>query len=262
MGDSRAIGVFDSGLGGLTLVKVIKSILPHEDVIYLGDTARVPYGMRSKRIVQKFAFEDANFLTKKNVKCIVVACNTASSLASGYLKKRIKVPIVDVVNSLFSIKELRMASSIGVIGTSATIKSDAHKNIISKINPRAKVIARACPLFVPLIEAGEVEGEILNLVIKKYLSIFKDTETLILGCTHYPIIKKEIEDYLPSVNLVDPALATGVRLKKFLQKNALVKKSKTKGKYKYFITDKGPEFERIAKNFLGEKLPSLIQKML
>lgn len=185
MEKTKPIGVFDSGLGGLTVTKEIIKIMPNENIIYLGDTARVPYGTRSKDIVRKFSLEDANFLLKKKVKCIVIACNTSSAYAGNFLKKNIKIPVFDVITpAVKGAVKVSKTGNIGVIGTTGTISSGAYK---------VKYL-QACPLFVPFIEEGEINSQAIELVAKKYLSWFKGKiDTLILGCTHYPIISKTIK---------------------------------------------------------------------
>lgn len=260
---SRPVGVFDSGLGGLTLVRQIKRMLPNENVIYLGDTARVPYGTRSKDAVRKFSLQDADFLVGKKVKCIVIACNTASALAYDYLKKKIRLPILDVISTLPTQVKFDRYSKIGIIGTSATIKSKAHLKMIRKANSVAKIYPIACPLLVPLVEAGETKGQIVDLVIEKYLKSLKAEKlsVLILGCTHYPILKEKFKKYMGEVEIVDPAVATVRTLKSFLKALGSENKHQKAGETTYFVTDIVTNFERTAEMFLGEKIDGLVQKV-
>jgi len=252
---NRPIGVFDSGLGGLTVVKQIKKFLPHEDVVYLGDTARVPYGTRSKETIIKFSFEDANFLLKKNAKCIVIACNTASALAGKELEKELKTPVFDVISpTLKYARSVAKNNKIGVIGTRGTIGSGAY----------TVDFATPCPLFVPFIEEGNVDSEALKIIVKKYLSYFdgKNIDILILGCTHYPIIQNIIQKEIgKNVKLIDPGMAVAEELKYSLTKNGLLNGQKRSGKINYFVTDLTDRFTKVAEMFLGEKIKGRINKV-
>lgn len=246
--DKRPIGIFDSGLGGLTVVKEIIKILPNEDLIYLGDTARVPYGTRSKEMIIRFSFEDANFLLGKNVKCIVIACNTSSALAGKELKDKLKIPVFDVIApALRDAKRISKNGRIGVIGTRGTIDSEAYKVPFSK----------ACPLLVPFIEEGETKSQALRTVVKGYLSDFKKEkiDTLIMGCTHYPIIKDIIEKEINSnVKIVDSGLSVTKELKHYLTNNSMLNSQKRLGKRSYFVTDYTDDFIKVAEVFLGYKI--------
>jgi len=251
--NSRAIGVFDSGLGGLTVVKEIIRLLPHEDIVYLGDTARVPYGTRSNEIIKKFSKENCDFLVKKNVKCIVIACHTSSAVAGNFLKRKFfNIPIFDVVTPVLeSLKESKnlpagRQGKIGVIGTRATINS----GIYSKLN---KVVQVPCPLFVPFIEEGETKGKLIESLVKKYIGNLK-VDTLVLGCTHYPIIASVISKVLPNVKLINPGVLVADDLKNFLIKNGLVTNSKKVGKKDFYVTDLNERFIKVAEMFLGEKI--------
>lgn len=243
--NKKPIGVFDSGLGGLTVVKQLINILPNEDIVYLGDSARVPYGTRSKETIIKFSFEDSNFLLKKKVKCIVIACNTASALAGKELEKKLKIPVFNVITpSLNYSKSISKSGKIGVIGTRGTIGSGAYK----------VPFAKACPLFVPFIEEGNIDGEALKLIAKDYLSDFKKEkiDTLIMGCTHYPIIKDIIQNEVgEGVSLVDPGRAVTEQLRYSLAENNMLNNQKKMGKINYFVTDLTDRFAQVAKMFLG-----------
>lgn len=250
---NKPIGVFDSGLGGLTVVKEIIKLLPNEDIIYLGDTARVPYGTRSNEVIKKFSEENVNFLLKKKVKCIVIACHTSSSVAGNYLKKKFSnIPIFDVVSPVLeNLKESK--SKIGVIGTRATVNSGVY----SKLN---EVIQIPCPLFVPFIEEGEIKGELIEKLVKKYIGDLK-ADTLVLGCTHYPIIKNIINKVLPNVVLVNPGVFVAEELKKYLTNNDLANNKTSNRKKDYYITDLNERFKKVARIFLGENINVRIKKV-
>lgn len=256
----RPIGIFDSGLGGLTVLKEITKILPHEDLVYLGDTARVPYGTRSKEVVTQFAKEDIEFLINKGVKCVVIACNTASAFAYNDLVKSYKLPIFDVVSSAVekAMKESKK-NQIGVIGTRGTIGSKAYDQKLGR-----KSVAIACPLFVPLIEEGEIEGVIIKSVVKKYLQYFKgkSLEVLILGCTHYPIIRPEIERFLGSkITYIDPGREVASKLNGYLVANKLQNKQSKKGRIDYYATDINDQFLKTAQMFMNDGKHMKIRKI-
>jgi glutamate racemase len=253
--DGKSLGIFDSGLGGLTAVKEIIKILPNEDLVYLGDTARVPYGTRSKGTIIKFSFEDANFLLRKNVKCIVIACNTASALAGKKLKKKLKIPVFEVVTpALKCAKKISKIGRIGVIGTRGTIDSGAYSVPFSK----------ACSLFVPFIEEGRINDKALKLVARDYLSDLKKEkiDTLIMGCTHYPIIESIIRKEIGSnINLVNPGFCVAKELKRFLTENKMLNNQRGMGQRSYFVTDYTEYFIKMAEMFLGEKLKGKIKRV-
>jgi len=250
------IGVFDSGLGGLTVVKEIIKLLPNENIIYLGDTARVPYGTRSNEVIKKFSLEDVNFLLSKDVKCIVIACHTSSAVAGDFLKKIFhNIPIFDVISPILK-KYKDNNNQIGVIGTGATITSKVYSKL-------KNVVQQPCPLFVPLIEEGEVSGNLITLLADKYLREMKNKKVkiLILGCTHYPLISKVIVEVFPNVRLINPATFVASELKDFLIKNNLVNAQKRIGKKSLYVTDLNNRFREIAEMFLGEKLKGRVVKV-
>lgn len=237
--DKRPIGVFDSGIGGLTVVREILQVLPYEKIIYIGDTARVPWGTRGRKTIINFSRQLANFLVKKKVKIIVVACHTASSVALQDLKKAIKIPILGVIEP--SVKETIKKSKnlrIGIIGTPATIKSEAWVREIERINPKVKVFSTSCPLFVPLVEEGLTDHMIVKIMAKEYLKplLSKKIDTLILACTHYPLLEKTIKKVARGVFLVNPGKTTAVFLKKFLENNKLMGENK-RPKHEFYFTD-------------------------
>jgi glutamate racemase len=247
------IGVFDSGIGGLTVLKEITLLLPSEDTVYLGDTARVPYGTKSRETVIRYSLEVAEFLMRFGIKVLVAACNTASAYALGELKKRFAVPIVGVVEpGAKAATTATRAKKIGVIGTEGTIKSGAYVNAIKRLDPRIKVFTRACPLFVPLAEEGWTDNDVARLAAKIYLAPFKEEniDALLLGCTHYPLLKKTIQDAVGNgVTLIDSGRSTAIEASAALKEKGLLKENRPKRRF--FVTDSPDRFERIGKNFFG-----------
>jgi glutamate racemase len=251
----KAIGVFDSGVGGLTVAKELIRQLPFEDIIYFGDTARVPYGIKSKETVIRFSIENILFLLKQDVKLICIACNTVSSVALPALKNHFKVPIVGVITP--GVREAVYATRnkrIGVIGTKGTIKSRAYENQIRQLDPTIKVIACACPLFVPFAEEGWLSGEVVLEVARTYLKPLRDAriDTVILGCTHYPLLKPVIRKVLgKNVTLIDSAKQVAIEVKKILDAEGMLNTGRH-GKHKFYVSDNPDWFSDLAKRFLGE----------
>ena len=254
MSDPRPIGIFDSGVGGLTVVGKMQEMLPGEDLIYFGDTARVPYGTKSKETITKFSVENVEFLMEHNVKLVIVACNTASSLSLDFLKRCFKVPIIGVIEP--GAREAVSATRnnrIGVIGTHATVSSGAYEKAIAKISARYSVFTQACPLFVPLVEEGWEDKDVTNRVAQIYLSPLKDkkVDTLILGCTHYPILKKVLKKAVgKNVVLVDSAREVAKDAKDILDASGLLKTTKTRGEHRFFVSDEPNRFIKIGEKFL------------
>lgn len=265
--DDRPIGVFDSGLGGLTVVKQIKKLLPNENIVYLGDTARVPYGTRSKSVVEKFSLDDANFLLTQNVKIIVIACNTASALAAITLKNKLNIPVFEVISGAsIHAANLTKNKKIGVIGTRGTIESSAYEKKIKLFNKHIKVFSKACPLFVPFIEEGEIKGKVLQSVVDNYLRDIKAerVDTLVLGCTHYPIIKDLIQKSMlgTNVTLVDPGIVEAKNILEYLTKQSALNNQKRVGKTNYYVTDITKRFKGVAEMFLGAKIHGSLKKVV
>jgi glutamate racemase len=262
--NGRPIGVFDSGLGGLTVVKELTKILPHEDIVYLGDTARVPYGPRGGETIRHFSEENTKFLISKNVKAVVIACNTSSAVAADYIKDKFNnIPIFEVIESA-SREASKKGKRIGVIGTYATVGSLAYPKKISKYAPSASVFGVSCPLFVPFIEEGEIESLSLRIVAKKYLRKLKERkiDTLILGCTHYPIIKYIIgREVGKKVNLINPGKSIAGEISLFLKENDLLNGQKAVGDIKFFVTDMTDRFTKMAEMFLGKRISGSIEKV-
>lgn len=275
------IGIFDSGIGGLTVVKEIIKILPNENIIYLGDTARVPYGTKSKETIIRYSIENTNFLLRLNIKLLVVACNTSSSYAIPVLKKILKpknIPIIEVISP--GVKKTIQTTKtyrIGVIGTSATVKSNSYKKAILKYSDNnTEVFQVACPLFVPLIEEGWIDQvykqnvslslhdefrrinhqNILKNVVSEYLLPLKqkNIDVLILGCTHYPVIKKFIQEVIgENVTIIDSAEETAKVVNEILTKHNLLSQKKTNGKIKFYVTDDPEKFKMIGSILIGKE---------
>ena len=252
-----SIGVFDSGIGGLTVLKEIRKVLPNEKIFYFGDTARVPYGEKTKELITRYSKEIVEFLLDKEVSAIVVACNTATALALEELKKTFKIPIVGVIKAgAKTAINTTKSGNIGVIGTKATVNSKRYEEEIKKLSENVKVIAKACPLFVPAVEEGILDGKLVDQIIKTYLDDFeKEIDTLILGCTHYPLLKSAIGKIYTNLNIVDPARETALDLKEILEEKNLLKNDATKNReVKYYVTDGKDKFKEIGIMFLDENI--------
>ena len=258
MPDSRPIGVFDSGLGGLTVAKAIKEKLPNENIVYLGDTARVPYGNKSTLLVTGYATQITNFLIGENAKLIVVACNTASALALPALQSEFLVPILGVIipGSQAAVLATRN-KHVGVIGTTATINSNAYTQALREIESSIQITTQACPLFVPLVEEGWLNGPVPSEITASYLKNInvENVDTLILGCTHYPLLKPMIQDIVnDNTVLIDSAETVAEEVAIILIEKKMSADSSNKGLLKCFVTDSPVQFENIAKRFLGYSL--------
>lgn len=264
--NNAPIGVFDSGLGGLTAVREFLKILPNENIVYFGDTGRVPYGSRSDETIKKYAFQDAKFLLKHNVKMVVAACGTVSSVATN-LKHDLPVPYTGVVSpTCYAAVHTTQNKKVGIIGTSATIKSHSYKKQIQEFDSSITVIEQDCPLFVPLVENGFIhkDDQIVRLVIKRYLAPLMDAgvDTVILGCTHYPIIKDAISSVIgENVTLIDSGKETALYAKKVLDEQGLLNNSTNKGKCEFFVSDTPEGFENIAGIFLGENISHKVEQI-
>jgi len=259
---NRPIGIFDSGVGGLTVVKSVRESLGGENLVYLGDTARVPYGIKSKETIKRFAREDVEFLLRFGVKLVVVACHTVSSVAINYLKKLFPpLPLIGVLEpAVKKALEVTKEGSIGVIGTQATIESSSHEETL--LNGGAKkVLKRSCPLLVPLVEEGLVEGEIPEKIIEMYLGPWRgEVDTIILGCTHYPLLLSTIRKIMgENVNLVDPSQEVATAVKKFLDENKMRNLESDSGDLLLYLTDIPYHYEELVIRFLGE-VPLKVEK--
>ncbi len=256
--NTRPIGVFDSGIGGLTVLKEILNELPLESTAYLGDTARVPYGIRSPETVMRYSFENTRFLSSKGIKMLVVACNTVSAVSLDAIKKSLGIPVIGVIEpgakaAVNATKNKR----VGVIGTSATIRSSSYTKAIQAGDPSVEVFALPCPLFVPLVEEGWTDGPIVEMTAERYLRSVreKDVDTLVLGCTHYPLLKNVLSMVMGSdVRLIDSAIETAGEIKKTLADMSLLNTSAGSASQEFYVTDSPDKFTEIGERFLGRKI--------
>jgi glutamate racemase len=260
---NKPIGVFDSGVGGLTVVKEVIQHLPNEDIIYFGDTARVPYGIKSRETVAKLSVENILFLLKQDVKLICVACNTASSFALPVIKSHFRVPVIGVISP--GVREAVYATRnkrIGVIGTRGTINSRTYEVEIRQLASNVKVITAACPLFVPFAEEGLRQGKVVEEVAANYLKPLKQAkvDTVILGCTHYPLLKPVIKKVLgPDVILIDSAKQVAIEVKEMLAAESLLNKAGKKGMQRFYVSDNPEWFRSMARSFLGRPVSKVIK---
>ena len=260
----RPIGVFDSGVGGLTVMAEIMRQIPHEDVVYFGDVGRYPYGPRSKDIIIEFTKQDIAFLLEQDVKYIVTACNTASAVALEILAPDYDIKMIGVIEpGARAAVETTKNGRVGIIGTHATIASNSYPTAIHGIESKVKVFSLACPLFVPLAEEGYQDKEAAYLIAEDYLKILRenDIDMLVLGCTHYPLLKKTIQDVIgQNVTLIDSATATAREVRDDLERENLLKPdSDLPPDYKYFVSDVPDKFAPVAERFLGRRVNNVIR---
>jgi len=258
---NRPIGVFDSGLGGLTVVKALQRVLPHEAIVYFGDTARVPYGTKSRAAIIRFSKENVRVLMKHRVKMVVVACNSSSSYALGHLKKTFDLPLMGVIEAGVA-KALKVTKKnvVGVIATPATINSGAYARKIKKGRSRIRVVNQACPLFVPLVEAGWSRKKVAEMIIREYLRPVKKSgaDTLILGCTHYPLLKPLLRKVLgPRVTLIDSAEEVALEVQRFLYKIGGTATRRTRCRCRFLVSDTPSNFSQTAGRFLGFEIKNV-----
>jgi glutamate racemase len=267
MSDTRPIGVFDSGLGGLTVVREIFRMMPAERVLYLGDTARCPYGNRSDDTIRQFGAQDASFLISKDIKMLVVACNTVSSVALDHIRSAVSedIPVIGVVSPGARAAVLRTAEKkVGVVGTNATIRTQSYVKAINTLDPAIKVYGKPCPLFVPLVEEGMTDIDITRLVAQHYIYELVDLgiDCLILGCTHYPLLMEVIQETAGSrIQLIDSALwAAREAYDILIGLDALAPKGTDgPGQSTFFVTDVTPQFKNQANRFLGREISNVEQ---
>ncbi len=285
--NQQPIGIFDSGLGGLTVFKEIRQLLKYEDIIYFGDTARVPYGNKSKETIVKYSKEITKFLLKHNVKLIVAACNTVSSLALDELKKEFNIPIFGVIEpgARRAYKKLIKkidnhehneynsdieVNTIAVIGTTATIGSKAYSNAISRLNNHDKgtnitIIEKACPLLVPLVEEGWIDSDIASEIIKYYLEpvIESNPSSIVLGCTHYPMLKTIISKIInKNTEIIDSGKEVSIEVRNFLINNNMLNTASDKPFEKYYVSDDPEKFKLLGSNFLGNNITKNIEVII
>jgi len=256
MSSTKPIGVFDSGIGGLTVVKRLAANLPNEDIIYFGDTARVPYGSKSNSTVIEYSIQDTNFLLSKNVKAVVVACNTASSVAINDLKENFDIPIIGMIEpgAEMAIRETKK-KRIGVIGTRSTISNQAYSKEIKRLDSSVKVFEKACPLFVPLAEEGWIGHNATYEIAEEYLEELRNSEidTLVLGCTHYPILAKVIQKVMgDNITMIDSGVASAEIVKHVLQERGLENNREETGQSEFYVSDIPTTFKTVAELFLGK----------
>jgi glutamate racemase len=257
----QPIGVFDSGTGGLTVVRALRDLLPHEDIFYIGDTARLPYGEKSRQTIERYSIEISGLLLAEGAKMIVVACNTASSLAVPRLQELLKVPVVGVISpgARAAVKETRIGN-VGVIGTRSTIQSEAYERTIHALHPGIRVTSQACPLLVPLVEEAWLKEEITRQILHRYLDplIATGIDTLVLGCTHYPLLAGLIAEVAgPGVRLVDSAKNCAVAVRQTLIERRLENNKRTQGRLDVALTDSSNSFLPTAERLLNLEIDSV-----
>jgi glutamate racemase len=249
------IGVFDSGIGGLTVMRALIKVLPYESIIYFGDTARVPYGTKSPATIVRFSLESVEFLLERDVKCVVVACNTSSAHALPVLRKYFKVPIIGVIQpgAMAAVKATKN-KRVGIIGTQATVRSKAYEEAIKHLDPAVRVVSQSCPLFVPLAEEGMTRGKECESIIQHYCKSLKRSaiDTLILGCTHYPLLAATIQKILGrSIHLIDSGRQTAVDVQGLLMGMDMLCDKRSKPSYRFYVTDENEHFQTLSSRFLG-----------
>ena len=257
------IGIFDSGVGGLTVAKTIIEHLPNESILYLGDTARVPYGNRSKDIIIRYTLECVDFLVSKGAKCIVVACNTASAIAMSTIKDAFSIPILGVIEAGAKMALLNSKSkNVAVIGTRRTIESNAYKNAIKLIDDSINVFQKETPLLVPLVEENFYYHKATEMVLREYLDdLVFNVDTLILGCTHYPLLAETIASIYPHLCIVDPAIEVAIDLDSILDYEGIKCEKANKASYRFCVTDNDKDVLSVTKSILGDANNNIITYM-
>lgn len=269
--NAQSIGIFDSGIGGLTVMNAVAKLLPHENIIYFGDTANLPYGSKSKESILYHCKENALFLESLGVKLIIIACHTASIASYNHLENAVRVPVITMIKpSLELLEALPKEKHIAILGTSKTISSGIYQKMILEKSPSLKVSSIACPLFVPIVEEGLSDHPIAKVVAQNYLAPLKKEkiDTLLLGCTHYPILQKTIQEVLPfASNIIDPSYSCARQAKKTLEEKGLLNKKNDNPTYHFFVSDSPDRFKSLAKGLLNRPInlvslvkPSLLKK--
>ncbi len=253
--DNRSIGIFDSGVGGLTVLSELRKVLPQENFIYFADTARVPYGGKSKEVVLEYSKEAACFLKEKGIKILVIACNTATAYALDYLREELDIPVIGVIEAgaVTCVKSL-FSKRIGVIGTKGTIKSKAYNKALLKLDKELEIYTKACPLFVPMVEEGMSDTDLAKEIISYYLQELMDEniESLILGCTHYPVMTKKIKEVVGEhIKLINPAFETAQEVKRVLIKENFAADRKHNGSVKYYCSDDEESFFEVGRRIVS-----------
>lgn len=262
---SSYIGVFDSGLGGLTAVKELMHLLPNEPIVYFGDTGRVPYGTKSNETIVKYTKSDIRFLSTFDLKMVIVACGTASTIALPHVQENLSVPIVGVADAAAkAAAQATKNKKVGIIGTNGSIRSGAYEKLIRAEDEAIETISVACPLFVPLVETGHLTGEIARLAAEEYLTGIKKAgvDTLILGCTHYPLLKDTIQSVMgEKVTLIDPGKATAGYAKEYLKEKNLLCEETPKEQYRFFVSDCPDDFLELGSRFLEKPIPGGVERI-
>lgn len=252
------IGIFDSGVGGMTVAHAIEHVLPNHPLLYLGDLARTPYGTKSDSTILDYSIENTAFLVEKGAKCIVIACNSASSVAAGRLRQEFNVPVIEVITPAVEEVVAQNGEVIGIIGTQATIRSNIYQTTIHSLRPACKVYSKACPLLVPLVEEGWSNKRETKMILRRYLHSLKtrQVDTLVLGCTHYPLLKKLIQARIgKKVKLIDSSEATANYLKNYLEKTDITQKKNHKVSLnEYYVTDITETAQAIANKIFGRSI--------
>lgn len=249
------LGMFDSGIGGLTVMQQLVRVLPHENIIYFGDTARLPYGAKSPETIVRYSIENATFLIQKEVKVLVIACNTASAHALESLQQRFSLPVIGVIEpGAESAVQATKNGRIGVLGTNGTINSQSYQKAILKLAPMAQIFPIACPLFVPFVEENCIDHPAMHLIVQEYLRPLKEKgiDTLLLGCTHYPLLKILIQKEMgEGVTIVDSATSCAEKVSETLSRGSLNRSSEKLSNYHYFVSDDPDKFRVSGSSFLG-----------
>jgi glutamate racemase len=258
----RPIGVFDSGIGGLTVLRALVNAMPSEEFIYLGDTARLPYGTKSNEVIKRYSRENSEFLLARGIKLLVVACNTSSAVALEHIAGATMIPVVGVIEpGARAVVRATRSGKIGVIGTEATIASGAYTRTIQRLRPDAEIYTRACPLLVPLAEEGWVDNEVAERTVEFYLESLKRSgiDTLLLGCTHYPLLLRMFERVLGRrVRVVDSALSTAEAVRAELAALGLAR-GRGAGRQSFFVTEAPDRFIRVGRSFFGPEVESAVR---
>lgn len=257
--NSSPIGIFDSGIGGLTVANAVMKVLPHENILYVGDTARVPYGNKSKETIKQYSAEIVRFLMEKNVKLILIACNSASAVAKeAVLQSAGNIPVLDVISAGTSVVQKSGTRKIGVIGTLATIGSGAYERALHEFDRNLEIISKACPMLVPLAEEGWTDNSVAIQTLSIYLDEFRDNgvESLILGCTHYPLFTAAISSFFADcrVQIIDSADAIAGMAGDLLRAGKLINNQQSNGEFTCFVTDHPQRFHEVAERFLGRPI--------
>lgn len=254
----RPIGIFDSGIGGLTVVKELIQVIPHEDMVYFGDTARLPYGSKSDRLIMRYSIENSIFLNSKTVKMIVIACNTASAVSCNYLRNFIKLPVIGVIEC-GALGALRVTKNkrVGLIGTRSTINSSAYVKAIKNLDPEIEIFGHPTPLLVHLVEENWIQKKITIEILEEYLKplLENNIDTLILGCTHYPLLKEQIRAVIgDNISLVDSSREVALLVLNILKTQNMLSPKEECGTLDIFLSDMHPEYLKLAKKVLGQEI--------